>query len=99
MIHLSVHLSIQVIFAVYIPCYLPGIINAEHRHYSLMSSSLQSNAEVDMNQTSANECELAVVIRTTKENCIIIQEQVMKEFELARKEMNGFPQEMMMALT
>lgn len=64
-----------------------------------MSSSLQSNAEVDMNQTSANRCELAVVIRTTKENCIIIQEQVMKEFELARKEMNGFPQEMMMALT
>ena len=39
-----------------------------------------------MNQTSANECELAVVIRTTKENCIIVQEQVMKELELARKE-------------
>lgn len=39
-----------------------------------------------MNQTSANECELAVVIKTTKENCIIVQEQVMKELELARKE-------------
>ena len=39
-----------------------------------------------MNQKSANACELAVVIRTTKENCIIVQEQVMKELELARKE-------------
>lgn len=86
MIHLSVHLSIQVIFAVYIPCYLPGIINAERRRFSLMSWSLPSNGEVDMNQKSANECKLAVVIRTTKENCIIVQEQVMKELELARKE-------------
>lgn len=39
-----------------------------------------------MNQTSAKKCELAVVIRTTKENCIIVQEQVIKELELAWKE-------------
>lgn len=86
MIHLPVHLSIQATFAVYILCYLPGIINAEHRHFSLMSWSLQSNGEMHMNQTSAKKCELAVVIRTTKENCIIVQEQVIKELELAWKE-------------
>lgn len=49
-----------------------------------MSLGLESKGEVYINQISTNKCELAVVIRATKEWCMVI-----RGFYPARKEKEG----------